>query len=390
ALFLALGVAGAVPPAFARLDGDEDHWCGTTRGLLAVATEVHHSHERDRDMSREDPSADGSQEKAAAYNGVQAVGDIAVLEDDGTLFIQPNPVDVKGEGIRYTKSGKGYQVVKAPSLLDDPPAGERLDLGDDDVRAVSFPKGFKFTFFGKKYTSMLVHSDGNITFNTPDPASSERSLQRFLNGPPRIAPFFVDLNPETGGAGSGVFVSMSKTAATVTWYKLPQFGTTQLSTFAATLDKTGKVTFSYGDLEAEEAVVGIAPGDGGNFRLTDYQGELPLAFNGAIAEVFAVETSLDDMAIANLFFRHFADQYDHLVVYEDFFQQLLGGGAFAYEFSVKNDIRGIGQQVFDGSRAAGSHGRMGSFVQIGNIGKYPDDPDRTFLGTNTAMDVLGQ
>jgi len=387
---LLLVLLAAAPPAFARLDGDDDHWCGTTRGTLAVALGVHDEHER-RVLREGDRPDHGRDDKAFGTAATQQIGDIAVLTDDGTLLTRPNPVDVAGGGIRFTAKGKnGYTIAAAAVAVASPPAGSKLPLGDDDVRAVSFPKGFKFPFFGKKYGSMLVHSDGNITFSTPDPASTERSVQRFLNGPPRIAPFFVDLNPETAADDAGVFVSSGKTAVVVTWYRLPQFGTALLSTFSATLEKNGRITFAFADLEAEEAVVGIAPGDGGPFKLLDYQAELPVTVSGAVAEQFATRSGIDDLAIANMFFTGFADDYDHLVVWLDFPQTLLGGGAFAYEFGIKNEVKGIGQQIFDASRDAGSHGRLRSFVQMGSLSKYRSNPDETFLGTNSTMDVLGQ
>lgn len=389
---LLLTLLAAAPPAFARLDGDNEHgWCGTTRGTLAVALGVHDEHER-RELRERGPVEHGVDDKAfAGAAATEQVGDIAVLSDDGSLLTRPNPVDVAGGGIRFTAAGKkGYTIASVGAGVASPPPGNKLSLGDDDVTSVSFPKGFKFPFFGKKYSSVLVHSDGNVTFTTPDAASTERSVQRFLNGPPRIAPFFVDLNPETAADDAGVYASAGKSAAIITWYKLPQFGTAKLSTFSLTLEKTGRITFAFADLEAEEAVVGIAPGDGGPFKLLDYQAELPATFNGAVAEQFATRSGIDDLAIANMFFSGFADDYDHLVVWLDFPQTLLGGGAFAYEFGIKNEIKGIGQQVFDASRDAGSRGRLRSFVQMGSLSKYRSNPDETFLGTNTSMDVLGQ
>ncbi len=387
---LLLAVLAAVP-ASARLDGDEDHWCGTTRGTLAVALGIHDEHERQTFREGDRPGHEVDEKALAVASATEAVGDIAVLTDDGTLLTQPNPVDVGGTGIRFTAAGKtGFAIAPSGAAVADPPPGTKLDLGDDDVRAVSFARGFKFTFFGKKYNSMLVHSDGNITFGTPDASSTERSVQRFLNGPPRIAPFFVDLNPETAGDDAGVFVHATKSLTTVTWYRLPQFGTSLLSSFSVALEKNGRITMAFGELEAEEAVVGVAPGDGGSFKLVDYQSELPATIKGAVAEQFATRSGIDDLAIANMFFTGFADEYDHLVVWLDFPQTLLGGGAFAYEFGIKNEIRGIGQQIFDASREAGSRGRLRSFVQMGSLSKYRSNPDETFLGTNSTMDILGQ
>jgi hypothetical protein len=382
-----LALLASAAPAMARLDHDPDDWCGTTRGTLAVALGVHDEHERQR---AEIERVTGIHEKSrASAADVQTIGDVAVLTDDGSLFVSPNPVDVAGTTIRFQPAGKaGYSLSLGTAALGAPP-GNKLDLGDDDARQVTFPKGFKFSYYGKKYGVMFVNSDGNITFGGPEAESTERSVQRFLNGPPRIAPFFVDLNPETASDDGGVYVSSSKSAVTVTWYRLPQFGTSKLSTFQATLEKTGRITLAYGDLESQDAISGIAPGDGGALHLVDFLDAPSGAVTGAIAEHFATRASLDDMAIANMFLSNYADVYDHLVVWLDF-PHILGFGAFAYEFPVKNEIKGIGQQVFDDSRSAGSHGRLRSFVQMGTFANYPADPDQTFLGTNTAMDVLGQ
>jgi hypothetical protein len=42
---------------------------------------------------------------------------------------------------------------------------------------------------------VYVNSDGNLTFATPDHASTDRSLSRVTAGPPRISPLFDDLDP---------------------------------------------------------------------------------------------------------------------------------------------------------------------------------------------------
>jgi hypothetical protein len=93
--------------------------------------------------------------------------------------------------------------------------------------------------------------------------------------------------------------------------------------------------------------------------------------------------------VASTFLESFAARYDSINGWLGV-PKSLGGGAFAYEFSIKNDIRGIGQPIFDATQHVGSRGRMSSFVQMGALQNYPADPDTTFLGTNTSMDVLGQ
>ena len=72
-----------------------------------------------------------------------------------------------------------------------------LTLTDDDSAQVDVP--FAFSFYGRTQTTAFVNSDGNVTFEEGDHASTERNVARLLTGPPRVAPFLADLDPTTGG-----------------------------------------------------------------------------------------------------------------------------------------------------------------------------------------------
>lgn len=371
--------AGAVTAATIT---DEHAWCGTHRWGMAVASATHRDLQArlDRDPMRK-----------AMLGGPQTLrdGNIAVLVDDGSIIREPNPFDLDDTGIKYTKKKKGL-VASASSGGITGERGLRLDLGDDASVKVKFPKGFRFNYFGKNHTGMWVNSDGNLTFVDPDFQSTERSAARFLNGPPRIAPFFADLNPETATGDGGIYLFASKTKVVVTWLEVPVFGGTALNTFQVTLLKNGTITFGFAEIAADEGLVGIAPGGGGDLDLIDYTAALPTpVFTVALAEQFSTERRMDETTIVRTFLSEFADDYDHLIVWLDF-PFRLGGGAFAYEFTIKNEIRGIGLPVFDNTREVGSAGRLRSFVQMGNLARFPANPDQPLLGTNSTMDVLGQ
>jgi hypothetical protein len=363
-----------------------DHpWCGTHQpGLadMAVRTAIHRDQQRRLEAKHRKGVRLDSLPEAAR------VGGVAVLVDDGSLVVQPNQLDLDDFGVQYAPQKKGGFVVSPSSDPIVEEIGERLELTDDDAREIKFPKGFRFRFYKKVYTKMFVHSDGNLTFKELDAASTDRSLFRLLNGPPRIAPLFADLDPSVDGGG--VYVLKSKSKIVVTWLNVAEFGSIlNRSTFQAVLYPSGRITFAFGRLDAQEAVVGVSPGSSGQVQLLDYTAALPTGtIKAAIAERFAARRDLDHLAIAQAFFREFADDYDHLVVFLDFAQTL--GGAFAFESTVKNEIRGLGIGVFDASAAAGSRGRLRSFVQMGSLSRYPDDPDRDFLGTNNTLDILGQ
>jgi hypothetical protein len=358
-----------------------DHpWCGTSRSGFSAQAAIHRDHQR---RLRESPA------KASSVVQAARVGDVAVLVDDGSLIVQPNPLDLSNLGIQYIPQKKGGLVASPSDAALDEELGERIALSDDDSREIAFPKKFRFRFFGKVQTRMFVHSDGNLTFVAPDAASTDRDLARLIAGPPRIAPLFADLDPAAATGEGGVYVLTSVTKVVVTWRDVPQFGQSNHNTFQAVLYPDGRITFAFGTLEAREAVVGLAPGGGREVQLLDYTASLPSGIlKTGIAERFVTTRTFDHVAIARMFFREFADIYDHLIVFLDFPQSL--GGAFAFEFTVKNDVGGIGVPVFDGTAQAGSRGRLRSFVQMGTLARYPDDPETEFLGTNNTLDVLGQ
>ncbi len=149
----------------------------------------------------------------------------------------------------------------------------RLDLlGDDDEMLFTFPEGFTFPFFGKVYSQVVVNSDGNLTFEEGDgKVGAARTEDRFLSGPPRIAPLFTDMDPSVGGQiravegdGSLEFV----------WEGVPEFDETSVmpgNTFSVTLFANGDILFDYGQIQITpdlsetypqglQAVVGVSPG----------------------------------------------------------------------------------------------------------------------------------
>src|SRR5204862_1944275 len=81
------------------------------------------------------------------------------------------------------------------------------------------------------------------------------------------------------------------------------------------------------------------------------------------------------------------DNYDQILLWSD---QPLIRDAFAYEITVANEVRGIGQDLFDLSGSLGSAGRLRSLVMMDWLGKYPDNPAVKFLGENNTLSVLGQ
>ena len=310
------------------------------------------------------------------------VGEIAVIQDTGDLILPLNPFDVRSTGLRFTRSGSSYTLSKINGTFRSA-LGTRVTLTDDDSAQVNIP--FAFPYYGTAQTAAFVNSDGNITLGEEDKASTERDLARLLTGPPRIAPFFADLDPTMGS--SKIFVNAAADQYTVTWCSVRGFDSTRTVTVQATLLPDGSVEMKFDDAtNIGDSVVGISPGHTADLALADLDTGNGSG-SGAIAERFAQATSLDTLAVAKKFYSTHPDNFDQILLWTD---QPLIKGAFAYEVTLANEVKGIGQDIYDTSRLAGSAGRLRSLVMMDWVGKYRDDPGEKFLGENNTLSVLGQ
>lgn len=346
--------------------------CGTepTRGPLVLAR--HREFERRR----------GPFELLTAAEG-ETAGNFALVEADASILVEENAFDLRavsiafvpldGEASRYRQQRDGSSV--------EPGLGQSLSLGDDDGRAVEL--GFEFPFFGRRARQLFVNSDGNLTFGVRDTASTQRSLARFLAGAPRVALFFNDLNPETGGQ---IRVANFPDRLVVTWDAVPEFSANNRNTFQVVLEPSGRIVFRFDQqVDARSAVVGISAGGApAEVNLVDLSGE-SFEGSGALAERFSPTRSLDDVAAARKFYRSFPDAFDQVLLWTNFDFDL--EDAFAYEVDVRNNIEGIGLPVFDDSALWGSAGRLQSFVQMGNLKRYPENPELR-VGRLTTLGLL--
>ena len=312
------------------------------------------------------------------------VGEIAVLQDEGDLFRAANLYDLRDASLRFTpNTAGGYDVERTGSAVYRSPLGTQLTLGDDDSALLSLP--FPFPFYTATQSTAFVNSDGNITFGDGDSASTPRSVSRLLTGPPRVAPFLADLDPSDGG---GIYTQDGAGAFTVTWCTVRGFGTQETTTVQASLLQNGVVEMTFdSSIVISNAIVGLSPGRTATFAAVDLteDGSLP-GGSAAVGERFSDQGELDTVAVARKFYQTHLDQYDQLVIWADTRRIF---DAFAFEITVANDIRGIGQDLYDSSLEYGS-AELGSLVVMDSLGKYPDDPFEQVLGEYTTLGVLGQ
>ncbi|MBI4482513.1 MAG: hypothetical protein HY652_06440 [Acidobacteria bacterium] len=377
-------------------------WCGTHPGILEEQWAFHQYHrqvvERQRRLALVQHPA---QEATVTPEPVRAplnadVGDIALVENDGTLVAERNPFDLK-IGIDFVRNQDGSYSVRVADQAFDSDLGNRVTpIADDDSLGRTFP-GFSFPFYGQAYTHYYLNDDGNISFvqDTPPGVHASRSLRRFVNTLPRIAPFFRDL--DSGSvlvpADGGVFVRETSDMVQVTWKSIPDFDGPRLHTFQVQLFRDGRIRFGFDELGTQDtflqdAIVGISPGGNTQVAAVDYSTQLPLEnIPHAIAEVFSTSERVDDISLVRKFYETHQDGFDLVAFWANFPQNI---SSFAFEVNVSNNVSGIGLGSFNFAPLLGSAGRLQSYQNMSWLSRYPTSPTQSFLGTNNALDILAQ
>src|SRR5688500_12927881 len=216
---------------------------------------------------------------------------IAILEDNGDLIIRPNPFDLANSGLRFQPAGGGYSIARTGGEFRET-LGRRVTLGDDDSAAQTI--AFPFTFYGRRFTSLFLNSDGNLTFEEADNASTARGITRLTSGAPRIAPFFADLDPSVGG---GIFLDSAADAMTITWCAVPGFGLPLTTSVQALLFPGGAIEFRFRTATLGDGIVALSPGRTSTFHAVDLSaGGARSTEAVAIGEQFIASSSLDLVA----------------------------------------------------------------------------------------------
>jgi hypothetical protein len=313
---------------------------------------------------------------------VDDVEEIAVVHDQGDLLLRPNPFDLGGRGLRFTPDGAGYDLAATDASFRQT-LGQPLTLEDDATTEARV--GFGFTLYGRSATRAFINSDGNLTFGEGDSASSARDVSRLLTGPPRVSVFLADLDPTAGGR---VFLRSSAAEFTVTWCGVRGFDSPDRATVQVTLLPGGVIDMKFDDdgTTLRDAVVGLSPGNTGDFNPVDLSTPPADGGAGAVGERFGSDIELDFTAVGRAFYQSHRDLYDQLVVWTDV--KVTRGSTFAFEFTVSNQIRGLGLDLFDTSGDFGSGGRLESIVLMDLLSKYPNDPQQKVLGESTTLAVL--
>jgi hypothetical protein len=380
----------------ARLRG-ETFVCGTTLDGSTENRYVEELYRHERNLKRlERLRQRGFQPQQATIN--TDVGDLAVIEDDGTLVMPPNPFDLENQAILYTPNPTGgYDVSLTTEPLDTELGtkvtgftGSEVPL-DDGFTRVTFAEGFRFTFFGVTYDNAFISTNGNVTFRRGD-ANPEPDLFRFLSRSPRVAALWTDLDltPIASGTTIGIFVRQLADRLVVSYRNIPRFGrNSERNTFQITLFADGRIIIVYSRMRTRDGLAGISPGTNVPRNQIDFSMLPQVGLIGAILESFRSVTEVDLFSVPGVFYRTHGDDFDFIYLWTDFDFDL--GGAFAFYAGVRNQDQGIGVSSFDRGDSFGSPQRLQGFMVMNDIvGAYPADPNAHVFGLNSALSILGQ
>jgi hypothetical protein len=128
------------------------------------------------------------------------------------------------------------------NVISGSPNAVNVTMGDDDNRAV--PLQFTFPFFGQNFTQSWMHSNGVVSFRSPQVTGNfcctGENLATTTNPALNYAimPLWTDLIAQT--AGSHWYLSRPNDM-TYAWYNVNQYGTNNRSSFEVKIDRQGLV-----------------------------------------------------------------------------------------------------------------------------------------------------
>ncbi len=327
--------------------------------------------------------------------------DVAVIEDDGTLLTSGvNLFDTDNQTFHFVPNANGGYDVTNVTFAFDSDFGTDLSLGDDTNTTINIP--FTFNYYGGGWNDIHINANGIVSFGGDINPSGAFDNNDFVSVLPKIAAYFMDLNPEEPGAPAdgGVFAKSEANKVTITWNKLPEFGTSKINTVQMILNTDGSINVSFNGITSlvdtdnnTPITFGLHPQGMPNLEIISFSDDLP--FSGpAGAGIFETYLDLQNprvnvTALMNRFYQTYPDSFFQIIFFTNFTQTMLG---FANERTIKNDVEGIGSGTFDFSSFFGSNGVLESQCNMNQIDVWPTNPEERFFspGNNNFLTIMGQ
>ncbi|MCZ6765800.1 MAG: hypothetical protein O7D32_02590 [bacterium] len=317
-----------------------------------------------------------------------------VVTDDGTLtFSGLNAFDTDFETIRFTPNGAAYDVSSEAAAWD-PAFGTNLFLGDD--QSVPLAINFTFTYYGVGHTQVYVSSNGAVGLSADPNPSGFFDNDDFFNTAPKIAAYFMDLNPAASGS---VHYRADPDKSIVTWNNVVEFGTGITNSLQLVLYDTGVIDVRFNGITSTSAINGLPiahgthpGGSGPNLELISFSDDLPYT-GGAGAGIYETYQNLtnplvNEVGLFQFFYTVWPDKFFQLIFFTNFVQTM---GGFANERNLSNNATGIGLPIFDQGAIYGSSGVLESRCNMNRLAVWNPDPTfRFFSNGNNFLTIMGQ
>lgn len=145
--------------------------------------------------------------------------------------------------------------------VDISTVGTEVSLGDDEAVDITLP--LNFDFYGETQNSVKISSNGYLTFGNDGTNYYNDSIPRSYGVNNLIAPFWDDLNPNSGGS-IYYYHDAAQERFIVQYQDIPRYEVEGSLTFQTILNADGSIVFQYDDLNAtlDSATIGIENADG--------------------------------------------------------------------------------------------------------------------------------
>ena len=196
----------------------------------------------------------------------EAVGQGCVYRGVSVYQICNGTNDPSAIELVFTPNGLGGYVVSKSYLRPMLPTQVQvLPAGDDTRHLVMLP--FPWPHATGLVDRVMVGANGFVSLGSEDPGPGGYSLDaaQLLNGPPRIAGFWTNLNPSVGGTVSTTYDPNFGTF-TARWDAVPEWPAVFANTFAITLVQDGSFRIRLENVAVRaglcKAIVGYSDGRG--------------------------------------------------------------------------------------------------------------------------------
>ncbi len=204
-------------------------------------------------------------------------GPVSVISGEGIIREPSNYFDLKAKTLRFTPRSDGGYALDVLPLNFDPDVGPRLRV-EDSIGLwhsygwpVTIP--FDFPFAGRRWDQLFVNLHGNISFSKSESSSwSERDP--WSDAGMRSVAAAIDARAAAGAEemiaalwanysfsseDSKIYAKSTPESFVVTWEvtRQPNFGTSDLSEFQASLFPSGAIELSYRKVSEQDGIVGV-------------------------------------------------------------------------------------------------------------------------------------